>query len=178
MSYFDELQRAMEWLGSKENTFFLGQAVEYAGTAITNTLKPVPKHKLLEVPVAEDMQMGISIGLALNNIVPISIFPRWNFLLLATNQIVNHLDKISQMSKPAYIPKVIIRTSIGSEIPLHPQHQHVGDFSEAFKLMCKNVSIVRLDESNQIFPEYIKAYTREDGMSTILVEWGDFYNIK
>ena len=45
---------------------FSGQAVEYPGTAMTNTLKNVPK-KLIEIPVAEEMQLGISNGLALNN---------------------------------------------------------------------------------------------------------------
>ncbi len=41
MKYFDELKRSMEWLGEKSNTLFLGQAVEYAGTGMTNTLKDV-----------------------------------------------------------------------------------------------------------------------------------------
>ena len=30
----------------------------------------------------------------------------------------------------------------------------------------------------QIFEAYQKAYNRTDGKSTILVEWGDFYNEK
>jgi pyruvate/2-oxoglutarate/acetoin dehydrogenase E1 component len=176
MKYFDELKRSMNWLGQKPETMFLGQAVEYAGTGMTTTLKDIDKAKLLEVPVAEEMQMGMSIGLALKGIVPISLFPRWNFLLLGTNQIVNHLDKIPFMTDQPYKPKVIIRTSIGSERPLHPQHQHVGDYTEAFKLMCKTVNVVRLDEPEEIFPAYEAAYNAEH--STILVEWGDYYNEK
>ena len=35
--YFDELERAMQWLGQQPDTMFLGQAVEYKGTAMTNT---------------------------------------------------------------------------------------------------------------------------------------------
>ena len=87
--YFDELKRSMDYLGSKHDTIFMGQAVEYAGTAMTNTLRDIDRGKLLEIPVNEDMQMGMANGLALNGYVPVSIFPRWNFLLLATNQIVN-----------------------------------------------------------------------------------------
>ena len=56
----------MDWLSEKPDTLFLGQAVDYAGTAITNTLKDVDKNKLLEMPVNEDMQMGISLGMSLN----------------------------------------------------------------------------------------------------------------
>ncbi|MCX6701632.1 MAG: hypothetical protein NTX96_00335 [Candidatus Zambryskibacteria bacterium] len=178
MKYFDELKKSMEWLASKSETLFLGQAVEYPGTAMTNTLINIPKNKLLEMPVAEEMQMGISIGLAVNGTVPISIYPRWNFLLLATNQLVNHLDKMSTYSKGEFTPKVIIRTSIGSERPINPQIQHVGDYSDAFKLMLKNVEIIVLDEPEQILPAYKKAYLRKDGKSTILVEYGDYYNEK
>lgn len=178
IKYFDELKRSMTWLGKQEETFFLGQAVEVAGTAMYNTLSDVNLNKRLETPVFEETQLGMSIGMSLNKTIPISIFPRWNFLLLATNQIVNHLDKINTYSYGEFIPKVIIRTSIGSERPLHPQHQHVGDFTDAFKLMCNNIEIIRLDEPEQIFVSYEKAYKRQDGKSTILVEWGDYYNEK
>jgi pyruvate/2-oxoglutarate/acetoin dehydrogenase E1 component len=177
MKYFDELKRSMKYL-AKHNVLFLGQAVEYAGTAMTNTLTDVPKNKLLELPVTEELQMGISIGLSLNGIIPVSIYPRWNFLLLATNQMVNHLDKLASMSNNEYKPKVIIRTAIGSERPLHPQHQHVGDFSDAFKLMCRNIEFIRLEEPKDIFPAYKKALTRKDGRSTVLIEYGDYYNEK
>ena len=61
---------------------------------------------------------------------------------------------------------------------LHPQFQHVGDYTEAFRLMCPNIEIIRLEEPEDIFPAYQKALTREDGKSTILVEYGDYYSEK
>jgi pyruvate/2-oxoglutarate/acetoin dehydrogenase E1 component len=176
MKYFDELKRSMEWLGGQNDTIFIGQAVEYAGTGMTNTLKDVSTDKLMEMPVNEDMQMGITNGLAMNGYVPVSIYPRWNFLLLGVNQLINHLDKLPMISD--YKTKVIIRTAIGSERPLHPQWQHVGDYTEAFEKMLTNVEVIRLDEPEQIFEAYQKAYNRTDGKSTILVEWGDYYNEK
>tara|TARA_B100000929_G_scaffold254043_1_gene215156 strand:- start:8715 stop:9251 length:537 start_codon:yes stop_codon:yes gene_type:complete len=178
MKYSDELTKAMDFLAKDSRTIFLGQAVEYPGTAMTGTLKNVPKNKLYELPVAEEMQLGITNGLALNNYVPISIFPRWNFLLLATNQLINHLDKFHVMSQGQFKTKVIIRTSVGSQRPLHPQQQHVGDFTEAFKKVLTTVEIIRLQEPSDIFPSYKKALNREDGKSTILVEYGDYYNEK
>ena len=147
----------MEWLARDPRVMFLGQAVACPGTAMTNTLKNVPRDKLLELPVAEEMQMGMSSGLALAGQVPVSIFPRWNFLLLAVNQVVNHLDKFPLMSNGGYRPKVIIRTGIGSVRPLHPQFQHVGDFTDAFRLMCQNIEVIRLEESQDIFPAYKRA---------------------
>lgn len=177
MKYFDEIHRSMLWLAEQPDTFFLGQAVQYPGTAMTNTLKDVPPDKLWEMPVCEDMQLGMSIGMALDGkTVPVSIFPRWNFLLLSTNQIVNHLDKIPLMSTNPYKPKVIIRVGIGSERPLHPQHQHVGDYTNAFRLMCPNINVIRLDNTETIFDNYVSAY--KDTKSSIIVEWGDYYNEK
>ena len=172
----DELTRAMELMGSHSNTIFVGQSVEVAGTAMRNTLLNVDESKLLELPVEEDFQLGLSIGMALTGMVPISIFPRWNFLLLATNQIVNHLDKLRDLTQNESPGKVIIRTGIGSKKPLHPGPQHTGDFTEAFKLMCANINVVRLDSAESIFDEYQKAYDRDDGVSSLLIEWSDKYN--
>jgi pyruvate/2-oxoglutarate/acetoin dehydrogenase E1 component len=178
MAYFDELKRSMDYLAGQPQTLFIGQAVAVPGTAMSNTLRDVPREKLIELPVAEEMQMGMACGMALAGMVPVSIFPRWNFLLLAVNQLVNHLDKIELMSEGKYKARVIIRTGIGSERPLHPQHQHVGDYTEAFRLMCPRIDVVRLDEPGQVFPAYRQAYERTDGRSTILVEYGDYYNEK
>jgi len=178
MKYSDELKRSMELLAQNDKVVFLGQAVADKGTAMSNSLADISDERKIEWTVTEDMQMGASIGMALEGLIPVSLYPRWNFLCLATNQIVNHLDKLPAMSDGQYSPRVIIRTSIGAQRPLHPQHQHVDDFTEAYRLMCPNVNIVRLDEPEEIYPAYEKALTREDSKSTILVEWGDYHGEK
>ena len=178
MKYATELTRAMDLLGKNPRTIFLGQAVSYPGTAMTNTLKNVPKKKLYELPVAEEMQVGITTGFALNNFIPVSIFPRWNFLLLGINQLVNHLDKVKVMSNNAFKTKAIIRTGIGSQRPLNPQHQHISDFTNEVKKMCTTIEVIKLNEPKDIFPSYKKALNRNDGRSTLLVEFGDFYDEK
>lgn len=178
MKYFDELKRSMNFLAQDPRTVFMGQAVAVAGTAMTNTLKDVPPDRLIELPVAEEMQMGMTTGMALTGLVPVSIFPRWNFLLAAMNQLINHLDKVQVMSNGGYKVKAIIRTGIGSQRPLHPQHQHVGDYTEALRSMCTTIEVIRLEGPAEIFPGYERALLRDDGRSTILVEYGDFYSEK
>jgi pyruvate/2-oxoglutarate/acetoin dehydrogenase E1 component len=177
-TYFEELKRSMNYLAKDPRTVFLGQAVAAEGTAMTNTLKDVPRDRLIELPVAEEMQMGMTTGMALTGQVPVSIFPRWNFLLCAMSQLVNHLDKMQVMSNGGYEVKAIVRTGIGSQRPLHPQHQHVGDFTDAVRAMCTTIEVIRLEEPFEIFPAYEKALMRDDGRSTILVEYGDFYGEK
>ena len=174
--YKDELKKAMEMLASHPKTIFLGQAVDYPGTAMQSTLENIEKARLLEMPVEEDLQMGVSIGIALAGSIPISIFPRWNFLLLAVNQIVNHLDKLSELTQLSAPPKVIIRTGIGSINPLDPGPQHKGDFTQAFKHLCNNIDVIRLDDANIILPVYEHALNRNDGKSSLIIEWSDRYN--
>ena len=165
-------------LAADPRTIFLGQAVAVKGTAMTTTLVNVPVEKKMEMPVAEEMQMGLSTGLALIGFVPITFYPRWNFLLLAVNQLVNHLDKVKHMTRDGWQPNVIIRTSIGSERPLNPQCQHLGDFTEAFRSMLTNIEVIRLEEPEDVVPSYTKALNRTDGKCTIVCEYGDYYNEK
>jgi len=168
--YGEELTRAMTWLGEQEGTLFLGQAVAYPGTSQTETLRGVVLERRIELPVAEDMQMGMCIGLAVGGFVPVSIYPRWPFLLLATNQLVNHLDRLSIYSDGGYKPKVIIRVGIPTRAPMDPQAQHLGDYTEAFRSMLKTVEVIDCHEEQMIFPAYRKAYERMDGRSTLIVE--------
>ena len=170
--YKQNLRDAMSLLASYDDTVFLGQAVNYAGTGLFDTLNHLPESKKIEFPVAENFQMGYSIGMSLMGLVPVSTFPRWNFLLCAADQLVNHLDKLEAMSAGGYKPKIIIRVASGSRIPVDPQQQHLGDFSDAFKLLCTNIDIIKLESHNDIVPAYNQAY--ESYRSSILVEYPDY----
>lgn len=170
--YKEKLREAMSWLAEQPSTMFLGQSVLHEGTGLYDTLDHLPEEKRMEFPVAENFQLGFSIGMAINNVVPVSCFPRWNFLLCATDQLVNHLDKLSRMSDGGYNPKVIIRVAVGSENPIDPQDQHKGNFTQAFRYMLRYVHLIDLDDPEMILEEYKKAYNRDH--STILVEYPDY----
>jgi len=172
-TYKDKIIEAMKWLGEQENTIFLGQSVKWPGTGLYHTIKDIPDEKKIELPVAEDMQMGMSTGLALGGYTPISIYPRFDFLILACNQLVNHLDKMDEMSDGQFKPKVIIRTAVGSQKPLFPGPQHMQDHTIALDCMLENVNVIRLEKDVDILEAYQDAYNSEG--STILVEIPDYY---
>lgn len=178
MRYLEEIKRATVLLAEDDRTVFVGQSVAYPGNAIFNSLKDIPAAKKIELPVFEETQMGLSIGLALNGFIPISIFPRFNFLLLAMNQLVNHLDKISHISHGELQPKVIIKVMVGSVHPFDPGIQHKSNFTEALRKLVDSIIVEDLTEPELIFPAYERALSRDDGKSTILVEYGDYYNEK
>lgn len=174
LSYKDEVKRAMNYLGSHKRVIFLGQGVKYRHGVIYETLEDVADEQKIEMPIMEDSQLGISIGLSMIGYIPVTIYPRFDFLLCATNQLVNHLDKLSQISKGKYNPFVIIRTAIGSKSPIDGGLQHTSDYTNAFRLLLKNIKVVTLDKKEEIFDEYKKAlYTNN---STLFIEYIDMYN--
>jgi pyruvate/2-oxoglutarate/acetoin dehydrogenase E1 component len=176
LKYFSELRRSMNYLAAHPQTFFMGQSITTPqGNMMYSTLLEVPKDKIIELPVTEDFQLGMSTGMAANGFIPISTYRCWNFFLLAMNQLVNHLDKFNEITNGEFQPKVIIRVGIGGVRPLNQGPQHSGDHTEAVRMLLTNIEIIRMDEPEQIFPAYQKALEREDGKSTVLVEWLDYY---
>lgn len=173
MQYFEALKMAMAEISRIPNSIFIGQGVGCAGTTMTDTLMEVPEDKLLEFPVAEDLQMGVAIGMALDGMLPVCIYPRWNFFLLGANQLVNHLDRIPTYSRGEFNPRVVIRVAVPSTAPFYPGPQHDDDFTEAFQMMLRNVKVARLQTAEAVIREYRKAQVAAH--STILVEYTDLY---
>ena len=168
MNWKEELTKAMTMLGELPNSIFVGQSVAYPGHLMTQTLEGIPKGKLLEFPVAEDLQLGCCLGLALEGYLPVSLYPRMDFLILALNQLVNHLDKFEQMSGGQFKPKVLIRTMPGSTFPLYPGPQHCQEHSTALHHLLKYIPVVRITAPEEVMPAYQRALER-DG-STVLIE--------
>lgn len=178
MRYFDELKRTMEWMAKHPKTMFVGQTVAGPGTFMFQTLRDLPKEKTLEMPINESFQMQFTIGMALAGYIPISVYPRQNFLLIATADMVNMLDKIPAISDNKLLPKVIIRVAAGPYKPVHPGHQHVGNYAEGFRKMFDWIEVMELEEPEDIFPTYKRALEREDNKSTLIIEHGNYYGEK
>ena len=176
MKYKEELDRAMEWLATKSNTVFMGQAIGFSGHAISNTMAQVPQDKRIELPVFEELQMGIATGMALEGWVPVTCYPRFDFFILGLNQLVNHLDKIQDMSQGDMKPKVIIRVAIGSKLPFSAGPQHTQNHTEAMRKMLTEVNVVELTEPEQIFDVFVDAYNSDK--STLVIEHSEYYGTK
>jgi len=171
LDYIYETKRAMNYLGEQPDTVFLGQTVCDDGSPMYRSLINVPISKKIEMPVAEEMQMGISIGMALDGYIPVSVYPRIDFLLCAINELVNHLDKIPEMSNGEFRPGVIIRTQIGNTKPLYPGIQHCGNHYQALKLLCPNMRVIKLSDANAVKQTYRQAYRfAKEGISSIIIE--------
>ena len=129
-AYKDALTSAMTFLGEQENTIFVGQQIVYAGNPMSTTLGNVSKDKMIELPVMEETQMGMSLGIAMMGKTVITFYPRWDFIISATTQLVNHVDKFELMTGKR--ANILIRLGKGSDKPLDPGHQHKGKYLEEF----------------------------------------------
>lgn len=133
MTYKEALTRDMTWVGKQKGVVILGQGVA-TGDRMYHTLDGIPKRKCREMPVAENLIMGVALGMSITGHRPVVVFQRMDFMLIAADQIINHLALIPQMSCYQYQLPVIIRACIGSRDPkfeVGPQHNH--DFRHVFK---------------------------------------------
>jgi pyruvate/2-oxoglutarate/acetoin dehydrogenase E1 component len=96
--------------------------------------------------------MGMSLGLAITGKFVVTFYPRWDFLISATNQLVNHLDKYELMT--GQTPHIIIRVGKGSDTPLDPGHQHKGNYIEEFRSMLKTITVLDCPTVDHICRNY------------------------
>jgi pyruvate/2-oxoglutarate/acetoin dehydrogenase E1 component len=171
--YKDALTEAMTFLGSKDDTVFIGQQIVYAGNPMSTTLSGVSKDKMIELPVMEETQMGMSLGLAMTGKTVITFYPRWDFIILAANQLINHVDKFELMTGQK--ANLIVRLGKGSDKPLDPGHQHKGNYFEEFKSMCPHISFHNLTSKDNILDTYKTAY--EQGGVHVIVEYPELYYV-
>lgn len=171
--YKDALTEAMTFLGKKDDTVFIGQQIVYAGNPMSTTLGDVSKDKMIELPVMEETQMGMSMGIAMTGKTVITFYPRWDFIILASNQLINHVDKFELMTGSTI--NLIIRLGKGSDKPLDPGHQHKGNYFEEFKSMCPHIKFHNLLSKDDILSTYKSAY--EQGGVHVIVEYPELYYV-
>ena len=170
--YKDALTEAMTFLGQKD-VVFIGQQIVYAGNPMSTTLGAVPKNKMIELPVMEETQMGMTLGIAMTGKHVITFYPRWDFIILAANQLINHVDKYELMT--GLKANILIRLGKGSDKPLDPGHQHKGNYLEEFKSMCPHIKFHNLIDTDSIVDTYKSCY--HEGGVHVLVEYPELYYV-
>lgn len=169
--YHQSICDAMNRLSKNKKVLFVGQQVHFQD--FYGTLKDIPLSKRIEMPVAEEMQMGFCIGLALEGFIPVCIFQRMDFMYRAMDSMCNHLSLLPEYSRGIHKPKVIIRTTIGNDKPLDPGAQHTQDLTDVFKLALK-FPVVKVKNSREVCTAYTKAM--EITNSTMIIEDQRLYN--
>lgn len=152
MTYKEMLSHYMNKINDLENSIFIGQQIVWKGNPMSTTLETVSHNKMIEVPVMEETQMGMSLGLAMIGNIVITFYPRWDFLISATNQLINHVDKYPLMTGNDI--HLIIRVGKGSDNPLDPGHQHKGNYINEFKEIFKTIIVLDCQTVEDIQKNY------------------------
>ncbi len=117
-------------LKNHEDVFTIGQGLWspwYVGNSMTDLDKEFGKERVIDTPVSEAGVTGVAIGASLCGKRPIVIHPRVDFMILATDAIVNQAAKWSHMLGGQAHPAVTIRGIInrgGQQGAQHSQALH------------------------------------------------------
>jgi len=130
LSYKEAMIQTQTELG-EQGAIFIGYNVKY-GNAI-GTLKDVPDEQKLETPVAENLMAGLAIGMSFEGFTPVVYFERHDFMLVAADAIINHIDKIERISHGEFKCPVIIRAVTADAGPFYSGITHSQDFTKVFK---------------------------------------------
>lgn len=172
MTYKDELKSAMDELAIDPAAVFLGYNVKY-GSQANGTLANAPARQLIETPVAENLMVGLAIGMSLDGWKPVVYIERFDFILNAIDAIVNHLDKLAFLSAGEFKPKVILRVLVGGKKhPLFTGPTHTQDFSTTLRGLL-GFPVIQLLDGHRIKAAYRTAWQADH--STLLVEYRDLY---
>jgi len=169
MTYKEQITNSNTELAKDPKTRFIGYGLQ-KGRAL-GTLNNVPDGQIIEMPVAENLMMGVAIGMALTGLKPVVFIERMDFLMNAMDAIVNHLDKIKDISNDEFDPVVIIRCIVGNITkPLYTGATHVQNFTAPLRDMVE-IPIYNVLNENFVKTAYGLAMSRKK--SCIIVEYKD-----
>ncbi len=117
LTYRQAIKEALTLIMENDKSvFIMGEGVDdSAGIFGTTTglQKNFGRERVFDTPIAENTITGIALGASLSGMKPIVVHMRMDFLLLAMDQIVNHISKWHYMFGGKLKTPLVIRTIIG-----------------------------------------------------------------
>lgn len=154
---------------------FIGYNTVY-GSRMYGTLNGVPTKQCIEMPVAENLMMGMAMGMSLEGYRPVVCFERHDFLLLALDALVNHVDKMPWMSEGQYKFPILIRAIVGGTRPLNAGPQHTQIYTSQLGTMLKHTPVIN-GISRQDIELAWNTVGRTNSGAVVLTEYRDFYDM-
>jgi pyruvate/2-oxoglutarate/acetoin dehydrogenase E1 component len=173
MTYKESLTKQMNSFASDPLARFVGYGL-LNGKGGNGTMKEIPNEQIFETTVAENLMMGMAMGLALKGLRPMVILERFDFIGNCFDALVNHIDKSAIISRGQWTPGVIVRVVVGnSRKPLFTGATHTQDFTEAFRKILK-MPVYRVTTPDEVAAGYEMAIAdQKQNRSTMLVELKD-----
>ena len=172
LTYKEQLNKIMLQLAGDKRVRFIGYNTRY-GHQFNGTLKGCEK-SAIEMPVAENLIMGVAMGMAMQGFRPVVCIERMDFLWACADAIVNHLNKARQLGWGPL--NVIIRTCVGSDKPLDPGCQHKNNYTQIMKALLSEVEVREARTSKELRQAY-NGILKHEG-AVMIVEYKSSYEAK
>lgn len=130
VGYLYAVKQSNETL-ARNGAVFLGYNTRYATGY--GAFKDIPEDQRLETPLAENLMMGLSVGMSFEGFRPVVFFERHEFLFNALDAVINTADVLSTISDGEYSCPIIIKAVAGSVRPFYAGLTHTRDFSDAIR---------------------------------------------
>jgi hypothetical protein len=169
LTYKEAVTLVMTEIG-EAGAVFIGYSL-IPGDAM-GTLKNVPNSQKIETPIAENLMVGLAIGLSFEGITPVVYFERHDFMLVAADAIGNHLDKISKISHGEFNPKIILKTVVDDGGLFYSGPTHSQDFTKVFQELVKFPVLVP-QNAEEVLAMY--RFALESSGPTMIVEKKSYF---
>lgn len=157
-----------EAMSEDKRIIFIGEDVlsPYGGAfKVAKNLSSIFPEQVFSTPISEAAIIGLSNGLALNNMKPFSEIMFGDFILLGLDQIVNHAAKFHHMYNFKVNCPMVVRTPMGGRRGYGPTH---SQSLEKFLIGIDNISVVALNQF--INPKLIYKSIHEQNHPVVVVE--------
>ena len=176
MNYKESLTNQMNSFARDPLACFVGYGL-LNGKGGNGTMKEIPNDRIFETTVAENLMMGMAMGLALKGLRPMVILERFDFIGNCFDALVNHLDVASRISRHQWNPCVIVRVVVGGKLkPLFTGPTHTRNHTAAFREILK-MPIYECHSAAEISAAYERAIMEQSKLigSSMVVEFRDDY---
>ena len=164
LSYKEASQQAMTELG-RDGYLFLGYSI-VPGDAMGSTIQ-VDGGQKIETPVAENLMVGLGIGLSIIGFKVVVYFERHDFMLVAADAIVNHVAKLNKISGGQFDAPIIFKTVVDDGGLFYSGPTHSQDFTEAFRAMV-DFPVLDPDSPDALLQSY--RFAKDSGVPVMIVE--------
>ena len=142
INLIEAINRALNFaLQQDENVIVFGEDVGKNGGVFRATIGLQEKFpgRVLDVPLAENMIAGISVGMSASGLRPVAEIQFMGFLYSALDQIINHASRMRSRTRGRLSCPMVIRTPYGAGI--HAPEHH-SESTEAILAHIPGIKVV------------------------------------
>lgn len=176
MKFLEVIKGQCEEYARNTSTRFIGYNTVY-GSRMYGTLVNVPAVQCIESPVAENLMVGMAMGMSLEGYRPVVCFERHDFMLLAMDAIVNQVDKMPWLSGDRFKWNIVIRAIVGAKKPLNAGPMHTQNYRAELTSMLKYTPVVQPINQAETKAAWELAGKTKSG-AVVIIEHRDWYDME